>query len=41
MRTASFASLDEAVHEAVHIGKGIIDGTHPDLSILSLVTHGF
>ncbi|WP_176049310.1 hypothetical protein [Burkholderia sp. BCC1644] len=37
----SFTSLDEAVHEAVHIGKSIIDGTHPDLSVLSLVTHGF
>jgi hypothetical protein len=37
----SFASLDEATREAVHIGKSIIDGTHPDLSVLSLVTHGF
>lgn len=37
----SFATLDEAIHEAVHIGKSIVDGTHPDLSILSLVTHGY
>lgn len=37
----SFASVDEAVHEAVHVGKTIIDGTHPDLSVLSLVTHGY
>ncbi|KUZ81197.1 hypothetical protein WI36_05745 [Burkholderia ubonensis] len=37
----SYSTVDEAVHEAVHIGKSIIDGTHPDLSVLSLVTHGY
>jgi hypothetical protein len=36
----SFASSDEAVDEAVHVGRSIVDGTHPDLSVLSLVTGG-
>jgi len=36
----SFRTLDDATYEAVHIGKSIIDGTHPDLSVLSLVTSG-
>jgi len=30
-----FASLDEAAHEAAHIGRSIVDGTHPDLSGLA------
>lgn len=37
----SFTSLDEAMHEAVHVGRSIVDGTHPDLSVLSLVTQGY
>ncbi len=37
----SFRSADEAFHEAVSIGRSIVDGTHPDLSVLSLVTHGY
>ncbi|AOK03815.1 hypothetical protein LGM90_01095 [Burkholderia sp. AU28942] len=37
----SFANADDAIREAVHVGKSIIDGTHPDLSVLSLVTHGY
>jgi hypothetical protein len=37
----TFRSADEATEEAVHVGHSIVDGTHPDLSVLSLVTHGF
>lgn len=37
----SFHSPEEAMQEAVHVGRSIIDGTHPDLSVLSLVTHGY
>ena len=36
----SFASLDDALYEAVHVGRSIIDGTHPDLTVLPLVTGG-
>ncbi|WP_323123053.1 hypothetical protein [Burkholderia alba] len=36
-----FSGLDEAARDAVRVGRSIIDGTHPDLSVLSLVTHGF
>ena len=36
----SFASGEDALTEAVHIGRSIIDGTHPDLSVLHLVTSG-
>jgi hypothetical protein len=36
----SFKTLDDATYEAVHIGKSIVDGTHSDLSVLSLVTSG-
>jgi hypothetical protein len=36
----SFASLEDARYEAVHAGRSIIDGTHPDLSVLALVTSG-
>ena len=31
----------EAAMEAVHVARSIVDGTHPDLSVLSLVTHGY
>lgn len=37
----SFGSEAEAVGEATHIGRSIVDGTHPDLSVLGLVTHGY
>ncbi|MEX3930961.1 hypothetical protein AB4Y32_03915 [Paraburkholderia phymatum] len=36
----SFKTLDDAMYEAVHVGKSIVEGTHPDLSVLSLVTSG-
>lgn len=36
----SFASEDEALYEAVHVGRSIVDGTHPDLTVLPLVTGG-
>ncbi|WGS50930.1 hypothetical protein LFL96_05340 [Paraburkholderia sp. D15] len=36
----SFASDDEAIHEGVHVGRSIVDGTHPDLTVLPLVTGG-
>jgi len=36
----SFKTFDDALYESVHIGKSIVDGTHPDLSVLSLVTSG-
>jgi hypothetical protein len=34
----SFAGQDEARYEAVHVGRSIVEGTHPDLSVLPLVT---
>jgi hypothetical protein len=34
-----FKSEDDAVQEARHIGRSIIDGTHPDISVLPLVSH--
>lgn len=37
----AFRSEQDAIEEAVHVGRSIVDGTHPDLSVLSLVTHGF
>jgi hypothetical protein len=36
----AFATAQDAFAEAVNVGRGIIDGTHPDLSVLSLVTSG-
>ncbi|NML33042.1 hypothetical protein [Paraburkholderia antibiotica] len=36
----SFANVDEALYEAVHVGRSIVDGTHPDLTVLPLVTGG-
>ena len=37
---ASFTSVADASYEAVHEGRSIVDGTHPDLSVLGLVTGG-
>jgi hypothetical protein len=37
---ASFSNPQDARDEAVHIGRSIIEGTHPDLSVLALVTSG-
>jgi hypothetical protein len=36
----AFTTARDAFDEAVNVGRGIIDGTHPDLSVLSLVTSG-
>jgi hypothetical protein len=36
----AFATAQDAFDEAVNVGRGIIEGTHPDLSVLSLVTSG-
>jgi hypothetical protein len=36
----AFASEQEASSEGAHVGRSIVDGTHPDLSVLSLVTSG-
>lgn len=36
----AFATADEAEYEAVHVGRSIVDGTHPDLTVLPLVTGG-
>jgi hypothetical protein len=35
-----FDSADEALDEGMHIGRTIVDGTHPDLTVLPLVTGG-
>lgn len=35
-----FASAAEALDEGMHIGRTIVDGTHPDLTVLPLVTSG-
>ena len=37
----SFRSPEEAMEEGVHVARSIVDGTHPDLSVLSIVTHGY
>ncbi|MDY7510428.1 hypothetical protein [Ralstonia wenshanensis] len=37
----SFGSPEAAVEDAVHVARSIIDGTHPDLSVLSIVTNGY
>jgi hypothetical protein len=34
-----FKSAEDAIDDARHVGKAIIDGTHPDLSVLPLVSH--
>lgn len=36
----SFAGHDEALYEGVHVGRSIVQGTHPDLTVLPLVTGG-
>ncbi|RDK00457.1 hypothetical protein [Paraburkholderia lacunae] len=36
----SFIGKDAAVYEGVHVGRSIVDGTHPDLTVLPLVTGG-
>ncbi len=36
-----FRNPEQAIEEALCVGRSIIDGTHPDLSVLSLVTHGY
>jgi hypothetical protein len=35
----AFARAQDAIEEARHIGRAIIDGTHPDLSVLPLLPH--
>lgn len=35
-----FASSQTALDEGMHVGRTIVDGTHPDLSVLALVTGG-
>ena len=35
----AFKTADDAVQDARHIGRSIVDGTHPDLSVLQLVSH--
>ena len=37
----TFATAEAAWDEALHVGRSIVDGTHPDLTVLSLVTSGF
>ncbi|WP_341312806.1 hypothetical protein WN982_15395 [Paraburkholderia sp. IMGN_8] len=36
----SFIGKDAALYEGVHVGRSIVDGTHPDLTVLPLVTGG-
>ncbi|MFM0173222.1 hypothetical protein [Paraburkholderia sediminicola] len=36
----SFAGEDEALYEGIHVGRSIVEGTHPDLTVLPLVTGG-
>jgi len=36
----TFATGDDALYEAFHVGRSIVDGTHPDLTVLPLVTGG-
>jgi hypothetical protein len=37
---ASYASAAQARDDALAVGREIVDGTHPDLSVLALVTSG-
>lgn len=37
----SFASVNEARQDAKCVGQTIVDGSHADLSVLSLVTSGY
>ncbi|SAK69381.1 hypothetical protein AWB79_03689 [Caballeronia hypogeia] len=34
-----YKTAQDAVDDARHIGRSIVDGTHPDLSVLALVSH--
>ncbi|TKC83174.1 hypothetical protein FAZ69_26175 [Trinickia terrae] len=36
----TFKSAADALYEGVHVGRSIVDGTHPDLTVLPLVTGG-
>lgn len=36
----TFASAQAAWEEGVRVGRTVVDGTHPDLSVLPLVTRG-
>jgi hypothetical protein len=36
----SFAGMEDALYEGIHVGRSIVDGTHPDLTVLPLVTGG-
>lgn len=36
----TFQSEKVAWDEGIHVGRSIVDGTHPDLSVLPLVTGG-
>ncbi|HEY3597098.1 MAG TPA: hypothetical protein VGL08_06255 [Paraburkholderia sp.] len=36
----TFTNAEEAHDEAVQVGRSIVDGTHPDLTVLPLVTGG-
>jgi hypothetical protein len=35
-----FPSAADALEEGMHVGRTIVDGTHPDLTVLPLVTGG-
>ena len=35
----AYKRAQDSVDDARHIGKSIVDGTHPDLSVLPLVSH--
>lgn len=35
-----FPSAQAALDEGMHVGRAVVDGTHPDWSVLSLVTGG-
>ena len=36
----TFTNAESAWEEGVHVGRTIVDGTHPDLTVLPLVTRG-
>ncbi|MDE1182794.1 hypothetical protein [Paraburkholderia sp.] len=36
----SFTTAADARYEAIQVGRAIVDGTHPDLTVLPLVTGG-
>jgi hypothetical protein len=35
-----FPSAEAALDEGMHVGRTVVDGTHPDLTVLPLVTGG-